>query len=263
MNLRHLIIRPVIASILLILGLSTPSNAQAVDPAWYSTTLLQPEIEKGVAAAILRMPFRQETPANAIIAPLRYRYVNRNAPADIPFVSGSKTVFTAEWTINVHTNNGRQYIIPSDRLESVYRQKSNPCGILPIVPGPAPFGPASCAAMKGEGQAKPGDRGTAAVWRLKDGYPKPDANFLYLIKENPINKGWHGGFVAVGARGMVLTFSFSPPPATMEVGKTYEVSLTGVSVAPDDQPDCAGGGDDLCGCAYEKHSRRETLRQQT
>ena len=241
MNLRRLTIFQALSSILFIFVHFSISSAQVPDPSWYSSRRLQPEIEKAVASAIIQMPFRQETAANVIVAPLRYRYTNPNARTDVSFGTGSKTVFIAEWTINVHTDKGRQFIIPSDRLESIFRQKYKPCGSLPIVPGPAPFGSASCAAMKGEGQARTGIQGTAAAWKLKDGYPKPDVNFQNRIKSNPTNSMSSGGFVIVGERNMVNTFSFSPPPAILEFGKTYDVSLRGVSVVPDDQPDCAGG----------------------
>lgn len=232
----------VIATVAISLGFSISSTAQTPDPSWYSNKLLEPEIERAVSAAILRMPFRQETAANAIVAPLRYRYTNQNAPAGTPFVPGSRTTFAAEWTIKVHTNNGRQYIIPTDRLESVFKQRSNPCGILKIVPGLPPFGPASCAAMKGEGFARPGELGSTAIWRLKPGYPISDENFDYLSKGNPKTRAFPGGFSVVGDRGVVTTFSFVPPPPTMVTGRTYEVSLTGDSVVPDDDPACAPAG---------------------
>ena len=232
----------VIATVAISLALSASSNSQTPEPGWYSNKLLEPEIERAVSAAIPRMPFRQETAANAIVAPLRYRYTNQNAPAGTPFVPGSRTIFTAEWTINVHTSNGRQYVIPPDRLESVFKQKSNPCGILKIVPGLPPFGPASCAAMKGEGFARPGELGSTAIWRLKPGYPISDENFDYLSKGNPKTRAFPGGFSIVGDRGVVTTFSYVPPPPTMETGRTYEISLTGDSVTPDDDPACAPAG---------------------
>lgn len=222
-----------------IIVLSVSSNAQVPDPSWYSNNLLEPEIERAVSSAIVRMPFRQETAANAIVAPLRYRYENRNAPAATPFVSGARTIFTAEWTINVHTDNGRQYIIPPDRLESVFRQKSNPCGILKIVPGLPPFGPASCAAMKGEASARPGELGSAASWRLKAGYPISDENFDYLSKTNPATRAFAGGFSVAAERGMVSTFSYTIPPSVLQTGRTYEVSMTGDSVIPDNDPACS------------------------
>ena len=76
-----------------------------------------------------------------------------------------------------------------------------------------------------------------AKWRLKKGYPKPTKDLEWqLSQDSSIAKFGNGQITARSSDGVICTFSFSPPPSTLVVGKTYPLSLQGLGTTHQGHP---------------------------
>lgn len=67
-----------------------------------------------------------------------------------------------------------------------------------------------------------------AVWKLKDGGPKPDVNLDWHHKNNR-NRIGGGKITFVTQDGIVMQWSYTEPPDQLVVGQTYRLSIQGVS----------------------------------
>ncbi len=71
---------------------------------------------------------------------------------------------------------------------------------------------------------KPG----AAVWKLKDGWPKPNEHLDWHHK-NTRNRIGGGKITFLPTEAVVLQWSYTEPPEQLVVGQTYRLSLQGLS----------------------------------
>jgi hypothetical protein len=71
---------------------------------------------------------------------------------------------------------------------------------------------------------KPG----AAVWKLKDGWPKPNEHLDWHHK-NTRNRIGGGKITFLPTEGVVLQWSYTEPPDQLVVGQTYRLSIQGLS----------------------------------